>query len=141
TFPIPLLVTQQHAREIGVGTRAIGTFAQWQASVEHPGAVVCVGPKYQYDYIGDLLHLTNEGYERLGEKLGQAYFQHVVRGAPWRPLEPIAATRHGRGVAVRFRVPVAPLAWDERIPASAHPAWARGRGFELRAGDQPLAIA
>jgi len=141
TAPIPMLVTQQHARELAVGSRAIGTVAQWQVAVDHAPAVVCVGPKYQYDYIADALHLTNQGYERLGEKLGQAYVQQVVRGQPWRPLEPIAAARRGAGVAVRFHVPVGPLAWDQRLPPAAPGQWARGRGFELHAGDEAIAIA
>ncbi len=140
TVVIPLLVTQQHSRQAEAGTRAAGTVAQWWAGVVHPGRVVCVGPKYQYDYVEDVLHLTNRDYERLGEKLGQAYFQCVVRGERWRPLEPTEAVRRGRGVAVRFAVPAAPLAWDERMPPPAHAVWARGRGFELYAGDEPLAI-
>jgi hypothetical protein len=140
TTSIPLFLTQQHSRPAEAGTRAVGTVEQWRVGVAYAGRVVCLGPKYQYDYVEDDLHLTNQGYERLGEKHGQAYVQQVVHGALWRPLAPVGAVRQGHGVVVHLHVPVPPLTWDERLPP--HPASGRGRGFELRVqGDEaPLPI-
>jgi hypothetical protein len=140
TRSIPLLLTQQHARPAEPGSRGVGTVEQWRAGVAYPDRVVCVGPKYQYDYVEDDLHLTNQGYEQLGEKYGQAYVRQVVHGTGWRPLAPVGVVRGAREVLVQFHVPTPPLAWDDRFPP--HPASGRGRGFELRArgADAPLAI-
>jgi hypothetical protein len=89
--------------------------------------------------VADGVHLDALAYDQLGEKYGQAYFEHVVRGRPWRALEPRRVTCAGRKVRVDFQVPVAPLVWDERMPpGAAHPAWVRGRGFEVSAGAEPL---
>ena len=45
-----------------------GTLAQWRIGLDHPGDIICTGPKYQYAYVSDNTHLTNPEYERLGEK-------------------------------------------------------------------------
>jgi hypothetical protein len=140
---VPLLLTQQHAAPGAVG-RAGSPIAQWKAAMDRPGAIVCVGPKYQYPYAPDALHLTAAGYDRLGEKYGEVYYERVVLGRAWRPLEPIAATRDGRRVVLTFHVPYPPMAWDDALPsphAAAHPAWAKGRGFEVEDRTGELTIA
>jgi hypothetical protein len=143
---IPMIVSQHHAYGFTAGSTSgasASTLAQWQASVNHPGDILCSGPKYHYPYIADGIHLEVRGYEMLGEKYGEVYFQAVVQKAGWRPLEPTAVTRNGRVVRVQFHVPVPPLDWDEAIVAphrTALTAWAEGRGFELRSGNTPIAI-
>jgi hypothetical protein len=141
-----LLVTQQHSIAFASGAvtaAAASTLAVWRASVAHPDAIVCVGPKYQYPHAADTVHFGTRGYQLLGEKYGQAYFEHVVLGRRWRPLEPVEARVEGRTVSVRFHVPAPPLAWDESLPAPHQTAlteWKSGRGFELRNGNTPIAI-
>jgi hypothetical protein len=137
------LLTQQRASP-GHAGRAASPLAQWRAALDRPGAVVCVGPKYQYPYAPDALHLTAEGYDRLGEKYGEVYYERVILGHAWRPLEPVAVTRQGKRVVVAFHVPYPPLAWDDTLPAPharAHPAWATGRGFEVEDRSGELTIA
>lgn len=144
TTVIPLIVSQQHSAPTNAGGRSTATLAQWHAGVTRPADIVCAGPKYQYAYISDATHLTNSGYERLGEKLGQVFAERVVRGHDWRPLEPIAVARSGRVVTVSFRVPVVPLVWDSTLPAphqSAYTEWSQGRGFELRDGNTRIQIS
>jgi hypothetical protein len=147
---IPLFTSQQHGifmYMLGQAPRNtdISTMLQWRAGVDHPEAIVCVGPKYQYPYSPDFLHLIPLGYELMGEKYAQAYYQHVMLGRPWQPLQPLAETvrRSGRVISVDFHVPVPPLAWDDGLPMP-HQAdlteWARGRGFEVRMGTTRLAI-
>jgi len=105
---------------------------------------VCAGPKYQYPYASDNVHLVTQGYELLGEKYGEIYFRRVVQGTAWQPLQPISVTRSGNVVTVRFHVPVPPLAWDTKLPMphqSALTQWAQGRGFELRVGNTPRTIS
>jgi hypothetical protein len=105
---------------------------------------VCAGPKYQYPYASDNIHLVTRGYELLGEKYAEVYVQRVVLGQAWQPLQPISVTRSGRVVTVRFHVPVPPLAWDTALPMphqSALTQWSQGRGFELRQGTTALTIS
>ena len=114
-----------------------------KASVDHPGEIVCTGPKYQYSYMTDSahVHLTPQEYERLGEKTAQVYFERVVLGHDWQPLQPTSAEVSGNNVTVHFHVPVPPLDWDDRLPPPHGlmiPQWAMGRGFEvLRRGHPP----
>jgi len=128
----------------GVWSSQASTLAEWQVGVDHPGEILCSGPKYQYPYAPDNVHLVTRGYELLGEKYGEVYFQRVVLGRNWQPLQPIAVSRSGRVVTVRFHVPRPPLAWDTALPephqGTQLAQWARGRGFELRQGDTPLVI-
>lgn len=142
--PVPLLLTQQQTTP-GIPGVALSPIAQWKAGIDRPGAIVCVGPKYQYPYAADALHLTAEGYDRLGEKYGEAYYEQVVLGHRWQPLEPVAAMRSGRKtLVVTFHVPYPPLAWDDALPsphAVAHAVWAKGRGFEVEDGAGERTIA
>jgi hypothetical protein len=143
----PLITSQQHGIPFAAGQQfgmPVSTTAEWQIGNDHPEAAVCSGPKYQYPYAADDLHLVMHGYELLGEKYGEVYFQRVVLGRPWQPLQPIAVHRLGRVVAVQFHVPDPPLAWDTTLPEPHQTAltqWAKGRGFELRQGATPIAIS
>lgn len=136
---IQMLVSQQNA----VNNRAASTLAQWQIGLDHPDDVVCVGPKYQYPYASDNTHLVTDGYQLLGEKYGQVYFERVVRGHDWQPLQPERVTREGRVITIDFHVPVPPLKWDMdfQAPHQGTPEWRDANGFEVRAGSMKVAIA
>jgi len=134
TAAIPLLLTQQNSSTNTLGSRSPSALAQWRAGVDHPGEIVCVGPKYQYPYYEDGLHLVALGYDLLGEKYGQVYFERVIEGHDWQPLQPSSVEHSGRLVTVHFHVPVAPLVWDARLAEphqSALRAWQHGHGFEV----------
>ena len=143
---IPLITSQQHGIPFAAGQQfgmPLSTTAEWRIGVDHPEDFVCAAPKYQYPYAADNLHLVTRGYELLGEKYGEVYFQRVVLGRRWQPLQPLAVRRAGRIIAVRFHVPDPPLAWDPVLPEPHQTAltqWSRGRGFELRQGATPLTI-
>ncbi len=144
SWTIPMLLSQQHSAPTTAGSTAASTLAQWKAGVDHPGTVVCAGPKYQYSYVSDQTHLTNPDYERLGEKYAEVFVERVVRGNDWQPLQPVAASRSGRVITVTFHVPAPPLAWDTSLPAphaASNTAWATGKGFEVLAGATPVAIS
>ena len=144
--PVPLFVSQQHSipRRGDAMPRSTSTQAAWSASTKRPELLSCLGPKYQYAYAPDRVHMDAFGYRRLGIKHGQAYAQQVIWGRRWRPLEPTATTRAGRIVRVAFHVPVPPLAWDTVLPAphpeAGHP-WSGGKGFELEDSAGPVPIA
>ena len=128
-----LMITSQMN---SVNDRAASTLAEWKIGVDHPGDVVCSGPKYQYPYFaGDHVHLVTDGYRQLGEKYGQIYFERVVLGHDWQPLAPTTIERSGpRTITVHFHVPVPPLVWETTFtpPHQSSPEWQAGNGFELR---------
>ena len=90
---IPMLLSQQHSEPTTAGTTSTATLAQWRIGVDHPGDIICTGPKYQYAYVSDNIHLTNPDYERLGEKYGEVFHQRVVLGNAWQPLQPTSVER------------------------------------------------
>ena len=144
TWTIPMLLSQQHSAPTTVGSTAASTQAQWKIGVDHPGQILCTGPKYQYGYVSDQTHLINTDYERLGEKYAEVFVQRVVQGNDWQPLQPIAASRSGSVITVSFHVPVPPLDWDTALPAphaTSNKAWASGKGFEVLAGTTEVAIS
>ena len=127
------------AAELGPVRRAVGVDVAvqvWKAGVDHPGEIICTGPKYQYSYANDSahVHLSAHEYERVGEKYAQVYFERVVLGHDWQPLQPTSASVSGNVITVKFHVPVPPLTWDGNLPpphGTAIPEWAAGRGFEV----------
>ncbi|MGH7268853.1 MAG: dockerin, partial [Polyangiaceae bacterium] len=142
---IPLILTQQQTcpGEAGHPEAARSLIAEWRLGVDHPGEILCAGPKYQYPYASDHLHLVARGYDQLGEKYGEVYYEAVVLGHDWEPLEPRSATLTDREITVKFHVPVAPLAWDDALPAphqAANVEWSKGRGFEVEGKSGPLVI-
>ncbi len=144
TFAIPMILSQQHSSPSTGGSTSAATLAQWQVGVDHPGAILCAGPKYQYAYVSDQTHLTNPDYERLGEKYAEVFTARVVKGQDWQPLQPTSASRSGRVITVTFHVPFAPLAWDTTLPAphqSSNTAWMNGKGFEVTANGAPVTIS
>jgi hypothetical protein len=144
TWTVPMLLSQQHSAPTILGSTAASTEAQWKIGVDHPGVVICTGPKYQYSYVSDQTHLANFEYERLGEKYAEVFVERVVKGNDWQPLQPTAASRNGRVITVSFHVPVEPLAWDTVLPAPhalSNKAWASGKGFEVLAGTTQVAIS
>jgi hypothetical protein len=136
TQKIQMIVSQQHA----YGDRSPSTQAQWKIGVDHPADIVCSGPKYQYPYFSDGVHLKAVGYQELGEKYGQVYFERVILGRDWQPLEPTRVERDGKTIIIHFHVPAPPLVWETSFqpPFQSVDAWKQGKGFEIStaAGDK-----
>ena len=126
---IQMIVSQQHA----YGDRSPSTLAQWKIGMDHPEEIACSGPKYQYPYFSDGVHLTAEGYQQLGEKYGQIYFERVILGKDWQPLEPVNVERHGKTTTIHFHVPNPPLVWETSFqpPHQSVDEWKSGKGFEI----------
>ncbi|MBX3226567.1 MAG: SGNH/GDSL hydrolase family protein [Labilithrix sp.] len=132
--PIPLLHSQLSSFVKTNLTSRI-PIAQLAEHVESGGKTVLVGPKYQLSYAVDGVHLTNDGYRRMGEEYAKAYRKIVLEGQRWEPLRPSAVTRSGNVITVKFVVPVPPLVLDES--AVKNPG---AFGFEI-AQDGPPAPA
>jgi hypothetical protein len=139
TYKIPMYLSQQHgcpgapACTAETDVRPLANDQEWQLGVQNKGDFVCTGPKYQYPAHsdGDGIHLNVTGYELLGEKTAEIYYQRAVLGQDWQPLAPTGVSRNGRVVTVQFHVPVEPLNWDTSFDAPKITAWANGKGFEL----------
>lgn len=129
TQKIQMIVSQQNS----CNDRSPSTQAQWKIGVDHPADIVCSGPKYQYPYFSDGIHLTAAGYQELGEKYGQIYFERVILGQDWQPLEPSRVEHDGKTITIHFQVPVPPLAWETSFqpPHQSVDAWKQGNGFEI----------
>jgi hypothetical protein len=126
---IQMIVSEQNS----CADHSPSTQAQWKIGVDHRGYIVCSGPKYQYPYAQDGIHLVANGYRQLGEKYGQIYFERVVLGRDWEPLHPTRIRRHGAVITLRFHVPVLPLVLDSSFEPP-HPSvdeWKAGKGFEV----------
>ena len=133
-----MIVSQQHASE---RSRAIHA-AQWRIGVNYPSDVVCSGPKYQYPLHADAVHLMVEGYELLGEKYAQVYYERVVLGRDWQPLQPTTVERTGAWSPCTSTCPWRRSPGRRRSPTphATTPAWSAGKGFELRSGATPIGI-
>ncbi len=137
---VVLFASQQSTVAAGWHSSAVQL---WQASNQHPEQIVCVGPKYQYEYADDHLHMKGGSYDRLGGKHAEVFDAVVNQKQAWRPLGPTAASRRGSVIRVDFHVPDPPLRWDSNLEAPhqvLNTAWAAGRGFEVRGDAAPLAI-
>ncbi len=64
--PVVLLTSQQNSVPQVAGMGSVSTLAEWQVGLDHPGVAICTGPKYQYPYFADGVHLIPDGYDRLG---------------------------------------------------------------------------
>ena len=136
TAKIPMFVSQQNSVPAGTGSVSISALQVLKASADHPGEIVCTGPKYQYSYATDTdhVHLNAQEYERLGEKTAQVYFERVVA----RQRLAAAAADVGRGER-QHRHRALPRAGaaagvGRDVAAAARrddPAVGAGRGFEV----------
>ena len=138
---ILMIVSQQNS----LVDRSPSTLAQWKIGNDHPTEAVLACPKYQYPYFADdHVHLVTDGYDMLGEKYGEVYYNRVVLGNGWLPLQPTSVDRTGaRQINVHYHVPVPPMVWDTGIsaPNANSAAWRNGKGFEVRANNNPVTIS
>jgi hypothetical protein len=136
---IQMIVSQQNS----CNDRSASTLAQWKIGLDHPADIVCSGPKYQYPS-EEGIHLTADGYRQLGEKYGQVYYERVVLGRNWQPLQPTTVKRNGAVITVHYHVLVPPLIWETAFqsPHQSVEEWKQGKGFEVStAGGEKVAIA
>ncbi len=68
------------------------------------------------------------------------YFERVILGKDWQPLEPVSVEHDGKIITIHFHVPAPPLAWETSFqpPHQSDDAWKQGNGFEINtsAGDK-----
>lgn len=130
TRDVPMFASQQ-STSAGAGGSGVQI---WQESMLHPGQIVCTGPKYQYQYLPDHLHLPAPGYQRLGQKYAEVFDLVVNQKIAWKPVQPNKISRTGSTITLGFDVPNPPLVWDAHVSAphqQVNTEWALGKGFEV----------
>jgi hypothetical protein len=129
TRDVILFASQESSFDDGYTSSAVQI---WQQGNQHPGKIVCTGPKYAYGPYG--VHMPAGGYERMAEKYAEVFDLVVNQGKLWKPLGPNGITRAGTVITVKMDVPTPPLVWDEHVDPphqTAHTGWASGKGFEV----------
>lgn len=104
--------------------------AQWRLSQQRPDLVISA-PCYMFPVSADNLHLTNEASWLMGEYMGRAAFETMVRrNGKWRPLEPISVDWTDTYIDVKFHVPCGRLVLDNALCTLTH-----NMGFDIRVND------
>jgi hypothetical protein len=107
TATIPLFESQMNSNS--TGTIAV---SQLQAHINDPGKVILVGPKYQYPYYSDNIHLTDISYKNLGEMFAKVMDKVMLQGQTWNPLMPTAIQQVSNVVTLSYAIPTGTLALD-----------------------------
>lgn len=108
-----LLLTDQMSSWMSFGSPVpVTALGQYGAIAASGGKVVLTTPKYIFDSVDWLSHMTNYSYRRLGEYYAKAFRISIDQGMAWRPLMPESATLSGNVITVHFNVPVPPLVLD-----------------------------
>lgn len=104
---LPMFINQMN-------TAAYGDIAQAQldAHQDNPGKIILVGPKYQYTYASDHLHLTNTQSKHSGEMFAKVINKVVFEGETWNPLMPTSVSRSENIVTIDYAIPTGTLAID-----------------------------
>lgn len=128
---LPMFVDQVNSwgNYRGAGSVAIVALAQWQAAEDYPGKIFLATPKYFFptsSAAGDGVHLSNNGYQWLGEMNGKAMSKVLYEGQRWIPLMPKTITSSGTTITAVFWVPVGSLQFDTTAVSAQ-----TNRGFEL----------
>lgn len=133
--PIPLIHSQLSSF-VKTNLTSDVPIAQLREHVTSNGRTVLVGPKYHLPYAIDGVHLTNDGYLRMGQEYAKAYRTIVLEGRRWEPLRPEKVTRQGNVITVKLVVPVPPLVLDENLVKNPG-----DYGFEVsQQGGDPVTI-
>ncbi len=129
---IQMIVSQQNS----CSDHSASALAQWKIGVDHAADIVCSGPKYQYPST-EGVHLNANGYRQMAEKYAQVYYERVILGHQWQPLQPVKLEREGAVITIHYHVPVSPLVWETNLqpPHPSIPEWKDGKGFEVTAAN------
>lgn len=139
---IPALFSQQHQEPGALAGGNLAGTAQYNFAKASPTLAILSGPKYQYHWNVDNLHLLE--YRPLYEKMAQAGWAYLTTGS-WTPFWPTAATGSGTStVTLTCNVPVGPIVKDTSLGqphqvGTRFSMWAAGGGLEV--WDNPMTVA
>ncbi len=107
TDTLPLFISQMNT-----GWSSEVALAQYEAHKNNPNKIILIGPKYQYSYHTDNLHLSNIGSRYSGEMFAKVMKKVVIDGDTWNPLMPTALNRNGAVIVLDYNIPVGALVLD-----------------------------
>lgn len=112
--PVPILLCQMSSfTNYGVPSSFV-PLAQLQAALDYPDRFTCAGPKYWIQSNTDGLHLTGDGYTRLGA-MHRPAAAALERGSRWLPTHVISAKREGTKITLEFSTPCGSLTVDTSL--------------------------
>jgi hypothetical protein len=107
TRAIPILASLQHSEPNNLtapfGPDGNSTARAILNAADATPLVIATGPKYQYVYQGDNVHMAD--YRTLGEKYAEVF----SFAGTWVPLRPVGFVRVDNVVTIAFHVPTLPL--------------------------------
>ena len=104
---LPMFITQMN-----MGTDGGLAVDQLNAHRDNPGKIILVGPKYQFGYFFDHVHLVNKESRYLGELIAKVIKRVVFDKQHWDPLMPTSIQRSGNIITVSYAIPAGQLAID-----------------------------
>lgn len=108
---IPWFVVQPPMGNNGSGA-LVGVVGLLEEHKVNLTKTVLVGPTYFLPVGADGIHLTSEGYRKIGEYFAVAYYQHMIQGLQWSPIRPISISRVANIVTLSFATASSNLVLD-----------------------------
>lgn len=111
TAEIPVLLDQTSSMTHYNLSSSFVPLEQLQAALDMPDKFVMAGPKYNFEYFTDGVHMYGEGYARVGSMHARAA-RSILGGYIWMPTHAVSAKRTGTKVVVEFYCPHGSLTVD-----------------------------
>jgi hypothetical protein len=112
---IPLFIDQMSSwTSFGFTTPRVA-IGQYNAAKNNPDKIIMVTPRYIFDSVDSISHMTNYSQRRLGEYYAKVYKKVIIDKEEWKPLMPENITIVGNIITAQFHVPVPPLAFDTNL--------------------------
>ncbi len=101
--------------QMSTGWNGDMALVQYETHKANPGKIILIGPKYQYTYHADNMHLSNVESKNLGEMFAKVMGEVTFKRRTWNPLMPTAVIRDGNVITIDFHIPVGTLALDTTL--------------------------
>lgn len=109
---VPLFLDQMSSwTSFGYETPRVA-IGQYNAAKNNPDKIIMVTPRYIFDSVDNISHMTNYSQRRLGEYYAKVYKKVVIDNENWSPLMPNSITMSENIIDAEFNVPVPPLTFD-----------------------------
>ncbi len=109
---LPMFINQMNT-----GWKGFTAVSQYNAHKNNPNKIILVGPKYQYTYNSDKLHVNNTSSKLIGEMLAKVIKKVTVDNQVWNPLMPTSVLRDQNIITVSYNIPSGQLVLDTSLVA------------------------
>lgn len=109
---VPLFLDQMSSwTSFGYETPRVA-IGQYNAAKNNPDKIIMVTPRYIFDSVDSISHMSNYSQRRLGEYYAKVYKKVIIDNDNWHPLMPNSITMSENIIDAEFNVPVTPLTFD-----------------------------